>query len=176
MLKNTPYSFFSFWFFASTAHGPASMPRNKLNIHVKIKIFFQKYFDFLLTPVLPMTSSANFAFRCTGSCAKMIAAKIRQQPSISFAFSFCPRINQPNTAENTASKLIIKDATVGLSPFCPMICNVYPTPQDKIPAYKIRIHAEHDKKACAHALMPEMECCISTANIGTAVSTPVTRN
>ena len=58
MLKNTPYSFFSFWFFASTAHGPASMPRNKLNIHVKIKIFFQKYFNFLLTPVLPMTSSS----------------------------------------------------------------------------------------------------------------------
>ena len=68
-------------FFASTAHGPASMPRNKLNTHVKIKIFFQKYFDFLLTLVLPMTSSANFAFRCTGSCAKMIAAKIRQQPA-----------------------------------------------------------------------------------------------
>ena len=115
MLKNTPYSFFSFWFFASTAHGPASMPRNKLNIHVKIKIFFQKYFNFLLTPVLPMTSSANFAFRCTGSCAKMIAAKIRQQPSISFAFSFCPRINQPNTAKNTALRVPIQQQTRYLS-------------------------------------------------------------
>ena len=71
---------------------------------------------------------------------------------------------------------MIKEATVGLSPFCPMICNVYPTPHDIIPAYKIGTHADHDKKADAHASIPEIECCISTVNIGIEVSKPVTRN
>ena len=42
-------------------------------------------------------------------------------------------MSHPANTENTDSRLKSKDATVGSVFFCATICNVYPTPLDKIP-------------------------------------------
>ena len=41
-----------------------------------------------------------------------------------------PRTSQPESAANTDSRLMIRDATAGGVSFCPKICSVYPTPLD----------------------------------------------
>ena len=62
-------------------------------------------------------------------------------PINSLADNSCPNISHPAITEMVDSKLKIRDATVGFIPFWPTICNVYPTPDDNAPAYKIGIHA-----------------------------------
>ena len=60
----------------------------------------------------------------SGSCANIIAIKIRPQPRSSFAPRLCFRMIQPASTEKTDSRLNSMDATVGFMPFCPTICRV----------------------------------------------------
>jgi len=71
----------------------------------------------------------------------MIATKTRMQPTISLIDRDSPSRIHPPIAQNTASRLIIKEAIEGITFFCPSIWNVYATPQDKTPVYKSGIQA-----------------------------------
>ena len=75
----------------------------------------------------------DFIFLPTGTCANRIAANISTHPIISLPPSCSSSISHPVRTEKTDSRLIIIDASVGLSPFCPIICNVYATPHDITP-------------------------------------------
>ena len=50
--------------------------------------------------------------------------------------------------------------------FCPTICNVYPTPLDKKPAYIIGSHASFDKKAAIQSPAPAEKILKSQKTIG----------
>ena len=63
----------------------------------------------------------------------IIATNITAHPAISRPDNTCPNISQPEMAEITDYKLIIKDATTGFMSFWPIICSVYPTPVDNTP-------------------------------------------
>ena len=71
----------------------------------------------------------------------MTAAKINAQPDNSRTLSFWCNKRKPAKTEKTDSKLMSKDATAGFTASCPMICKVYATPQERIPAYKRGIQA-----------------------------------
>ena len=51
-----------------------------------------------------------------------------------FIFIPYPKSSQPASTEMLDSRLKIKEALAGSTPFCPTICKVYPTPQDITPA------------------------------------------
>lgn len=78
----------------------------------------------------------------SGSCASIIATNISTHPRLSFIDNFSCRITHPASTEKHDSRLNISDAIVGFTFLCPIICNVYATPQESTPAYKIGIHAD----------------------------------
>lgn len=84
----------------------------------------------------------------------MIAANISTHPIISLPPSCSSSISHPVRTEKTDSRLIIMDASVGLSPFCPIICNVYATPHDITPEYSNAIHACDDANVDVQAAIP----------------------
>lgn len=63
----------------------------------------------------------SFFPRPTGICARSIAANISPHPASCLTPIRSPRMIQPAMTENTDSRLMIIEATVGFSPFCPTI-------------------------------------------------------
>lgn len=66
----------------------------------------------------------SYAFAFSGSCARIIAANIKIQPTISLRLIVWFKSSQPASTEKTLSRLKIKEAIVGSIPLCPMICSV----------------------------------------------------
>ena len=68
------------------------------------------------------------------SCARIIAANISALPINSLAVILSLSTMAPEMAENTDSRLIIIDASVGSHRCCPIICSVYATAPLRTPA------------------------------------------
>lgn len=105
-----------------------------------------------------------------------MAINIIPQPISSLGPIVSPNIIQPAITEKTDSKLIRREAIAGFRPSCPIICNVYPTPQERNPAYRIGIQALHVIKDGIHDATPLREWFISKMNIGITDNRPHTKN
>ena len=81
----------------------------------------------------------NYCFFLKLSCESIIPANTKIQPQIEAKDSLSPSSNTQPIAQNTDSDENIIAAAVGSEFFWPTICNVYATPDDIIPAYKILI-------------------------------------
>ena len=62
-----------------------------------------------------------------------MAANMMTQPRSSLTERASFRSIQPKSTENTDSRHMIRDASVGSAYFWPMIWQVYPTPPEKTP-------------------------------------------
>ena len=112
-----------------------------LNNDMNKNVLYLSFISYMFYKFHLSISFWGCVFTLTGNCARMTAAKIKAHPDNSRTLSFWCNKRKPAKTEKTDSKLMSKDATAGFTSSCPMICSVYATPQERIPAYKRGIQA-----------------------------------